>query len=66
MIQEFEIDAGMVARFNTRNYALSDPCIICGITFNKCPHSIDDCARVIMDIRKLGNARRQQILKGVK
>lgn len=37
----------ILARVASRDFSLTDPCVICGVAFSSCPHSSDDTEKVI-------------------
>lgn len=48
-----------IQRVATGNLALSDPCVICGVKFSDCEHTVQDTEAVIKRARAVLKRRRE-------
>lgn len=49
----------IIARVMGGHLAFSDPCVICGVTFNDCPHTVLDTEPLIKRVRKMTKKERE-------
>ena len=59
----YQITADMIFRFYNNGLSVYDPCIICGVKFNNCPHDLSQTEIVARMIKRMGKAERDRILK---
>lgn len=62
--QNWQITADMVKRFNSGRKGFQDPCVICGVIFNKCPHTAGETVIVWNMIKNMTNTEKYRILNG--
>lgn len=51
----------MLDRIESGRFLFSDPCVICGLSFKECPHSVDDTQRVIKAVRHMSTKEKEAI-----
>lgn len=54
------ITAEMVTRWRSKAFALSDPCVVCGVPFNECPHNVNTVGGVIKKIESMTEKERRE------
>lgn len=60
----WQITAEMIARYESGEKSVYAPCIICGRSFNRCSHTLDETDIVWTMIKKMSKAQREKILNG--
>lgn len=54
-----EITREMIARVMGSHLTFYDPCVICGVKFTDCPHTVLDTQPVIKRIQKMTKKERE-------
>ena len=59
-----KITAVHIERYKARQWAVSDPCFICGGRWRECGHDQNDTEPFIKRIKQMSAQEREAILKG--
>lgn len=54
-----ELTPEIIARVTGGRLAFSDPCVICGVKFTDCPHTVLDTEPLIKRVKKMTKKERE-------
>lgn len=57
-----QLTKDIIKRVESKQTQLKDPCVICGVTFNDCPHDMGETMAVIKQAKALTRGQRALIM----
>ena len=59
------INKEILERVESGKLGFHDPCVICGVSFIDCPHTVEDTEPVIRQARRMSKSARDLTRKGM-